>query len=196
MMNSRGAFPTGLVLRLASAADADAIAALHVASWRATYRGMLKNAYLDGDITEERRSVWAERLGDTSRERPIVVTAFQAETLVGFSCLMPRFHPTFGALLDNLHINPAHQRNGIGKRLFAAAIENMTPEDRKAPLHLLVFARNEVACQIYDRLGGVPAERRREPEPDGSLVEVVRYQWPNAGSLRARLVRTEASRIA
>lgn len=195
MTNCRGALSTGLVLRLASAADADAIAALHVASWRATYRGILNNDYLDGEIAEERRRVWAERLGDRPGERPIVVGAFQAEVLVGFSCLMPRFHPNFGALLDNLHIDSARQREGIGKRLFAAVIENMTPENRRAPLHLLVFARNEAACQIYDRLGGVPAERRREPEPDGSLVDVVRYQWPNAGSLLARLVRREPNRV-
>lgn len=174
-------------LRMATAADAETIAALHAASWRATYRGILKDDYLNGDIAEERRRVWTERLSAHVREAPIVIVAYQSATLVGFSCLMPRFHPSFGALLDNLHVAQTRQSHGLGKKLFAAAIEQLPRKGSDTPVHLIVFAQNRKACAIYERLGGRVAECRKEREPDGSHVDVVRYQWERGDLLLARL---------
>src|SRR4029078_3209740 len=51
-----------ITIRPIVAADAAAAAALHTASWRSAYRGMLRHEYLDGDISAERRHVWATRL--------------------------------------------------------------------------------------------------------------------------------------
>jgi len=36
--------------------DAEVVAALHAASWRDAYRGILTDAYLDGDILGERNA--------------------------------------------------------------------------------------------------------------------------------------------
>jgi len=38
-------------------ADAGTVAALHAASWRRAYRGILTNAYLDSDLEAERHTV-------------------------------------------------------------------------------------------------------------------------------------------
>jgi hypothetical protein len=40
-------------VREANAGDAAAIARLHVESWRATYRGILRDEYLDGNAAAE-----------------------------------------------------------------------------------------------------------------------------------------------
>src|SRR6478752_4827506 len=48
--------------RLARAADALAVAALHADSWRRHYRGAYSDAFLDGDVLKDRRSVWEARL--------------------------------------------------------------------------------------------------------------------------------------
>ena len=57
-----------LEFRQAEASDARVIAELHAQSWRNTYRGMLRDDYLDGDILYERVALWEKRLG--SRESP------------------------------------------------------------------------------------------------------------------------------
>ena len=44
-------------LRPAQASDADALAALHAGSWQRTYRGMMSDAFLDGEALDNRRRV-------------------------------------------------------------------------------------------------------------------------------------------
>ncbi|MCU1491304.1 MAG: N-acetyltransferase, partial [Acidimicrobiaceae bacterium] len=46
----------------ASATDAEDIAALHLASWRRAYSGLLPRSFLDGLDLEARRAQWRERL--------------------------------------------------------------------------------------------------------------------------------------
>jgi hypothetical protein len=50
-----------VLLRDATIADAERIAQLHTESWRRTYRGMMRDAFLDGGALENRRHVWLER---------------------------------------------------------------------------------------------------------------------------------------
>jgi hypothetical protein len=56
--------------RVATVADAMAVATLHAESWRAHYRGAYRDEYLDGDCVQDRIRVWEERL---STPAPILV---------------------------------------------------------------------------------------------------------------------------
>ena len=49
-------------VRWATADDAAAIAAVHIASWRAAYRGLLPDAVLDSLSLEARTDHWREWL--------------------------------------------------------------------------------------------------------------------------------------
>ncbi|RSS31975.1 GNAT family N-acetyltransferase, partial [Streptomyces sp. WAC08241] len=49
-------------IREALPGDADALAAVHVLSWRAAYRGLLPRPYLEGLDAEERAAAWRTRL--------------------------------------------------------------------------------------------------------------------------------------
>ena len=49
--------------RTAIQADAEQIAQLHADSWRRTYRGLLCDEFLEGDVVENRLAVWNDRLG-------------------------------------------------------------------------------------------------------------------------------------
>lgn len=175
------------VIRRANESDALVVASLHAQSWRENYRGILTDAFLDGEIEAERAALWSRRLSSDQAPPCIVMLALDQGTPVGFSCLIPRLHASFGALLDNLHVASTYQARGLGKRLFAAAVEQLAPEDKSAPVHLLVFAQNQRACAVYDHLGGQALERRKEIEPDGSPVDVVRYQWERGDLLLSRL---------
>ena len=64
-----------IALRQAEASDADVIARLHAASWREHYRGMLADAYLDGDLVAAQRIVALShdlRVGDGAPVDPKV----------------------------------------------------------------------------------------------------------------------------
>jgi hypothetical protein len=54
--------PSAVSFRSGTAADDESIAELHTASWRGAYRGILPDAFLDGEIAEERRGFWKARL--------------------------------------------------------------------------------------------------------------------------------------
>ena len=59
------AAPTsGWTIRAAAPRDAGAIAALHVASWRWAYRGLLADDVLDALSVDERAAIWTELLAD------------------------------------------------------------------------------------------------------------------------------------
>src|SRR6185369_4532125 len=62
-----------LRLRDATGDDAPAIAALHAESWRTTYRGALRDDYLDGHIVRERTTVWRGRLDQPAANQRVVV---------------------------------------------------------------------------------------------------------------------------
>jgi GNAT superfamily N-acetyltransferase len=107
-----------LKLRDADQSDAWRIATLHAASWRNAYRGMLSDEYLDGDLLGERSRIWIERL-TAPMPRQRVLLAEIGDQLAGFACAFGSDDPQLGTLLDNLHVLPEFQRQGIGARLMS-----------------------------------------------------------------------------
>lgn len=162
-------------LREATAADADAIAALHAASWRATYRGILSDAYLDGPIETERRRHWAARLDDGSP--PLVLVAPDQDGLAGFICMIGDADPRWGALIDNLHVRPDRHGRGFGRALMRAAAGRLAARMPGRPVHLWVFDGNTAARAAYERMGGRAVERHDHATPEGRAVPAWRYAW-------------------
>jgi glutamate dehydrogenase/leucine dehydrogenase/SAM-dependent methyltransferase len=78
--------PTGsLRLRAAGPGDAENMALLHADSWRRHYRGAYSDAFLDGDVVADRRSVWSSRLSHASGSATVV-----AEDDTGLCRVRPR----------------------------------------------------------------------------------------------------------
>lgn len=169
----------GIVLREAADADADAVAALHAASWQAAYRGMMSDAYLDGPVAGERRLFWRERLR-SPRAGLWTLLAEQDGALAGFLCLLADHDHHWGSLIDNIHVASALARQGLGRRMMRVAGEHLVYALPRRPVYLFVLDANEAARGFYDRLGGEPAERLVSTEPDGSQLPVTRYVWPSA----------------
>ena len=48
-------------LRDAGMADSGTIAAIHCASWRSAYAGVLERSFLDGPIEQDRAELWHDR---------------------------------------------------------------------------------------------------------------------------------------
>ncbi len=162
--------------RDATADDARAIAALHAESWRATYRGALRDDYLDGAILEERLGTWTVRLDHPAVNQHVVV-AEDGAAIVGFACAYGRDDPRWGTQLDNLHVRRDAHGRGTGTRLVAATVAWCRTAYPEAGLYLWVLEQNHPARRFYERLGATDEEGDVWAAPDGGAVETRRYVW-------------------
>ncbi|MEO1329689.1 MAG: GNAT family N-acetyltransferase [Pseudomonadota bacterium] len=166
--------PVSISLRNAGPDDAAAIAALHTASWRSTYRGMLPDAYLDGALAADKAAHWADKMVSLGPED--VVLAAEAEgRLVGFVAAWPDPAVVDGYFLDNLHADPGLRGRGIGRALMTALRDRITPRGARQ-MWLTVFPENAVAVGFYQRMGGQPGLLLTD-EIGGNPCAAQAYYW-------------------
>ena len=177
-------------VRLADSSDAEAIAALHAESWRRHYRGAYSDAFLDGDVATDRRRVWSSRLTNPPATHCTLV-AESGGALVGFAHTVLDDDPTWGALLDNLHVAFALKRNRVGTTLLAAAARTVAVRTPTSGLYLWVLEQNTPAQAFYEARGGTRVGRRLVSPPGGDPTRLngapsaFRYAWPNPRILEA-----------
>lgn len=169
----------GLNLRAALPRDAEAIATLHIANWRAIARGGLSDAYLDGPIEGERRAFWRERLGHPRPGVATIVAEDAGGALAGFACVMLDHDPGWGSLIDNLHVDLGRKGQGIGRLLMRAVGDHLIHALVRPAVHLYVLRSNVAASGFYARLGGQVVEQLDQTEPDGTTLPVIRVAWPS-----------------
>lgn len=167
-----------IILRNASSNDIETIAALHADSWRRHYRGAFSDAFLDGEVVDERKKIWRERLTATDVNHFTLVVDRDGQ-IVGFVHMILDDDPEWGALLDNLHVWYQFKRHGIGRRLLTAAARELAqrrPADTR--FYLWVLDQNTTAQAFYAACGGRDVETSlRGPVPGGSNVLSHRVAW-------------------
>lgn len=169
-------------LRRATAADAPAIAQVRIDSWRATYRGMIPDAYLDGMKLEESVALWTKVLGAGS-DKICVFVAESAGEVIGFASGMLLSEPKFGldAELSSIYLKQDCQRSGLGRRLVQE-VAQVCGERGASGLLVWVIAGNAGARKFYEALG---AEQMIEQEFswDGLDMVEVGYGWKDISTL-------------
>ena len=177
--------------RRATVGDAEAIASLHAESWRRNYRGAYSDDFLDGDVHDDRRRVWTTRLADpSSTDRTVVATA--DAHVVGFAHVVPESDPTWGALLENLHVTHDLRGGGIGTQLLALSARTAL-DDGSPGLFLWVLEQNVAAQAFCEARGGTQVERGLVPAPGGVGTRLAgtptrfRYVWTDPTVLFGRL---------
>jgi GNAT superfamily N-acetyltransferase len=164
-----------LSLRAATIADAALIASIHTTSWRATYRGLLPDAFLDGEVAQERADWWQARMRAPGGERRIVLIAVLDDKPIGFVCVERQPESAWGVLLDNLHALPGYQGIGVGKLLMRAA-KDWARTQGETQLHLYVLEGNMPAIGFYERQGWQFAGA--EPDRMGGVdITALRYVY-------------------
>lgn len=158
------------------AADADAVAALHVASWRSAYRGVFSDHYLDHEADAERRQAWRARLATPGADWG-VVAADDADRLLGFAYVMPDHDPVWGDYVDNLHVAPGLKGGGIGRRLMQGVAEQLRRDGSTRPLFLWVLDANTAARGFYERLGAEVRDLQLSDPLAGQQHPVWRCVW-------------------
>jgi RimJ/RimL family protein N-acetyltransferase len=134
------------VVRRATAADAEALAHLHLDVWDDAYTGLMPQSILDDrrDETEARVERWRDILtGDHS-----TIVAEDDEGLVGFASSGPGRDADTDTELElwALYVRARLWGTGVGYALFSEAIG-----DRAA--YLWVLAGNERSIRFYERQG-------------------------------------------
>jgi ribosomal protein S18 acetylase RimI-like enzyme len=175
-------------IRLAQAADAPDVARLHADSWRRHYRGAYSELYLDGDLVGDRLAVWGERLDQPESDHFTVVAEHRRE-LIGFAHIALDADPTWGALVENLHVVHFLQRNGVGGRLLDAAARIALERRPQAGIYLWVLEQNEAAQSFYRSRGGTLAGREPATPPHGDPRNLdgaptkIRVAWSDPAAL-------------
>jgi ribosomal protein S18 acetylase RimI-like enzyme len=168
--------------RPATRDDIEAIAALHADSWRRHYRGAFSDRFLDGDVDADRLAVWADRLTHPRPDHHTIV-ADHGGRVVGFSHVALHDDPTWGALVDNLHVAHDLKGGGIGTRLMAESAAVVVERTPTSGLYLWVLEQNRPAQAFYQALGGACAGSEPDEPPGGGTVIGLRYVWPDPSKL-------------
>lgn len=132
-------------IRSATAQDRSAIAAVHAASWKTAYKGMLPDDYLRDQVTVDLEARWN---GVEIRNDDVVLVS-EEDGVVGFIAVWCRPDP----FIDNLHVLPAQRSKGTGRNLMRAAAVQLLQQG-ESTAYLWVYANNHIAIRFYERLGG------------------------------------------
>ena len=139
-------------VRRAIPRDADAIAHVHVTSWRAAYRGLVHDDYLD-DLSERERAAGWRRGIEEGPGRALI--AEEAGRVVGFVALGPirdgAPDPGIGEIYA-IYVLPERWGNGIGGDLFAGATEELRESGFSTGV-LYVLQGNDRARRFYEKAG-------------------------------------------
>jgi GNAT superfamily N-acetyltransferase len=168
--------------RLAGPGDAEAIAHLHADSWRRHYRGAYSDAFLDGDVFADRLAVWTDRLREPDPGRCTILA--EDGGLVGFANTVFNDDPTWGALLDNLHVVDGHKRRGIGSGLLGLTAKAVLERPESTGLYAWVLEQNADAQAFYEACGGRCVKRAVVSPPGGIASRLngspakLLYAWP------------------
>jgi ribosomal protein S18 acetylase RimI-like enzyme len=140
-------------IRPATAEDAGAIARIRIDCWRATYRGLVPDAYLDGMDVEASVEQWRRVLTAGPGAVSIHVADRDGE-VVGFAAgnMLKEPRHELDAELTAVYLRREFQRAGIGRRLVCAVVQALRTQGARG-LIVWVIAGNKGARAFYEDLG-------------------------------------------
>jgi GNAT superfamily N-acetyltransferase len=150
-----------------------AMAQAHIRSWRAGYRGLIAQDYLDGLRPEE----WASRYSfDPEHSARHTLVAVDGDAICG--------HVTFGRSRDDdlagsaevwaLYVDPPPWGAGISRALMVAACARLSKAGHEHAF-LWVLSTNVRARRFYERMGWSADGCERTDVIGGTPVDEVRY---------------------
>jgi GNAT superfamily N-acetyltransferase len=144
-----------MAVRWATVDDADAIAEVHIASWRAAYQGLIPDEVLDGLRLDRRAAQWRIWLAEGG-ERAFTLVAERGGAIQGFCTLaMPSQDAEEAdevAEIPALYLRPESRRGGVGTSLVGAALDEMRSRGFREAI-LWMLEGNDPAAAFYERGG-------------------------------------------
>ena len=173
---AHGSVDTQFVLFPAGPADAEALARVHVTSWRETYRGLLPDAYLARMSEEAHARRFAKALIHPGPD-DVILAAADRRGILGYVQGGPSRRKLAGeAEVSTLYVLKAAQGRGLGAQLLTQAARSLAVRGALS-LMISVLRDNLAARGFYEHLGGEAEAARLEPGPGGALLHEVAYRW-------------------
>ncbi len=165
------------VVRRAVPEDAPSVAAVHVRSWQAAYRGLVPDEVLDSLSVDRRAALWVDAIADPN-PRSGVWIAEQGGVPVGFVHVRPTKDvdaaPSTGEV-SAIYLAPEAWSLGLGRALLDSAVADLRRNGFQAAT-LWVFQDNERARRFYERASWTPDGALKSIEIGGVLLPEVRYR--------------------
>lgn len=162
-----------MTIRQADPTDAEGIARVHVASWKAAYRGLLPDDYLDGLRWETRYEFWSRELRTPTNPTVSTWVAVVDGEIAGFATVGPcrdgdrQRADTWEVY--GIYLAPTAWGQGHGRRLMEACLSAI-PVDA-ADVSLWVLDDNDRARGFYSRLGFTPDVEKSDSIGGHPVVE-------------------------
>jgi len=161
----------------AGPADAEALADVHVRSWRESYRGILPDAYLARMSVDAHARRWRWTLTYPGPQ-DVTLAAGDRAGLAGYAAAGPsRSGRAKEGEIHTLYLLREAQGHGLGRRLVEDAARALAANGAQS-LMISVLRDNHRARAFYEHLGGRAEPPRQEPGPAGVVFEVA-YLWPD-----------------
>lgn len=167
-------------IRRATVADARAIAEIRVASWRATYPGMVPGSIL------ERMDVDRDEVRIGGKLANPGLLAYVAEDVAGRVAGFVLAGPARDDDVDGLgevqaiYLAPDVRGRGLGGALLDTALAGLAAEGFSTVV-LWVLTANAPARRFYERAGFRLDGAARDLDFDGTPVEEIRYRRAESG---------------
>lgn len=158
------------MIRTARSEDAPRIGEIHVAGWRAAYRGIVPDSFLAGLSSEKRAAGWKYAI---EKDPESVLVAEESEVIWGWAAVAKSRDGITGAgELLALYVDPLAWRKGFGAKLIAAAEATLWLRGYEGCV-LWVLEKNVSARAFYRRSGYADDGGMKSESIDGvDLVEL------------------------
>ncbi|MFE6169883.1 N-acetyltransferase family protein [Viridibacillus arvi] len=164
------------VIRPATIEDIAGIAKVHVDSWRTTYKGLLKQDFLDNLTYSSREASWQRNI---ESEGNIIFVAVKEEDqqIVGFICgskTQEGEYPTYDADLTAIYLFEHEQGKGIGK----AMLKQLFVEFKKLNYSssIVKVLEDNSSCRFYEAMGAEFIDSN-PIQIGGEQLELLTYGW-------------------
>jgi GNAT superfamily N-acetyltransferase len=161
----------GHVIRAGTPEDAEAVARVHVETWRVAYDHVFPREELERMATER-----VDRRAEMHRRSPPIVAEADGE-IIGFVSVGPANDEDADGELYAIYVLPAHWGTGVGRDLIQTAEDRLRELGHEDAI-LWVLEDNPRARRFYEAAGWLHDGNRRPIEVFGIEVPEVRYAKP------------------
>lgn len=171
-------------VRQARQEDANGMARVRVDTWRATYKGIVPDEFLENISYQSTADRWKTTFW---QERAPGVEAFVAENqqkeIVGIAICGPEQSQDceYQGEVYVLYVLPEYQNQGLGRQLIRACVRHLTEYLKVESLLIWVIAENPYR-KFYESLGGEVVQEKTK-EIGGKMISEVAYGWKKIHNL-------------
>jgi GNAT superfamily N-acetyltransferase len=165
-----------MMIRLATSADAWAIARVHVLSWQTGYRGLVSDSLLDGLSIERRATFWAAVFKEPLPNQQTFVADFSGDVrgfVTGGRCRDE--DSTTSGELQAIYVLPEQWDTGTGSALHKACMDALRA-DAFTDATLWVIEGNDRALRFYGKHRWKHDGARKLEEWDGVTLNEIRLR--------------------